>query len=59
MTRMEILAAAVKARLDITDERGASAVEYGLLVGTLAAFIIGAAQLLGGDLENTLGGLLD
>jgi len=37
------------------DDRGATAVEYGLMVGLIAAVIIGAVTLLGGNL-NTLYG---
>jgi pilus assembly protein Flp/PilA len=33
-------------------ERGASAVEYGLLVALIAVFIIGAVTLLGGHLRD-------
>jgi pilus assembly protein Flp/PilA len=33
-------------------ERGASAVEYGLLVALIAVFIIGAVTLLGGSLKG-------
>jgi pilus assembly protein Flp/PilA len=35
------------------DDRGATAVEYGLMVALIAAVIIGAVTLLGGNL-NTL-----
>lgn len=34
------------------NERGASAVEYGLLVALIAIVIIGAVTLLGGNLKN-------
>jgi pilus assembly protein Flp/PilA len=34
-------------------ERGAAAVEYGLLVALIAVAIIGAVFLLGGKLNNT------
>ena len=34
-------------------ERGAAAVEYGLLVALIAVAIIGAVILLGGKLNNT------
>jgi pilus assembly protein Flp/PilA len=34
------------------NERGASAVEYGLLVGLIAVAIIGAITLLGGGLSD-------
>jgi pilus assembly protein Flp/PilA len=37
----------------IRDERGASAVEYGLLVALIAAVIVGAVTLLGGNLKAT------
>ena len=33
------------------DERGATAVEYGLMVALIAAFIIGAVQLLGTQVD--------
>ena len=39
-------------RLAKMDERGASAVEYGLLVAGIAAVIVGAVFLLGGTLED-------
>lgn len=39
----------VKSRL-IADERGASAVEYGLIVGLIAVVIVGAVGTLGGTL---------
>ena len=35
------------------DDRGASAVEYGLLVALIAAVIVGAVTLLGGNLQAT------
>ena len=34
-------------------ESGASAVEYGLLVALIAAVIVGAVTLLGGNLQAT------
>jgi pilus assembly protein Flp/PilA len=37
----------------LNDERGASAVEYGLLVAMVAAVIVGAVTLLGGNLSQT------
>ena len=36
----------------LRDERGASAVEYGLLVALIAAVIVGAVVLLGGTLNT-------
>ena len=37
----------------LKDDRGASAVEYGLLVALVAAVIVGAVTLLGGNLTQT------
>ncbi|MCW2700255.1 MAG: Flp/Fap pilin component [Blastococcus sp.] len=34
------------------DEKGATAVEYGLMVGLIAVVIIGAVTLLGGELKS-------
>jgi pilus assembly protein Flp/PilA len=38
----------------VKDDKGASAVEYGLLVALIAAVIVGAVTLLGGNLNATL-----
>jgi pilus assembly protein Flp/PilA len=37
----------------LNDDKGASAVEYGLLVALIAAVIVGAVTLLGGNLKAT------
>lgn len=37
------------------DERGATAVEYGLLVALIAMLIVGAVALLGGNLNTLFG----
>ena len=37
----------------LKDDKGASAVEYGLLVALIAAVIVGAVTLLGGNLKAT------
>ena len=42
----------LNARLSKMEERGATAVEYGLLVALIAAVIIGAVILLGGKLND-------
>jgi pilus assembly protein Flp/PilA len=42
----------IQARLAKMDERGASAVEYGLLVAGIAALVVAAVFLLGGNLRN-------
>ncbi|MFM1777821.1 MAG: hypothetical protein RL741_439 [Actinomycetota bacterium] len=40
-----------------SQDRGATAVEYGLLVGLIAVVIIVAVQLLGGTLNDTFTGV--
>jgi pilus assembly protein Flp/PilA len=45
------IAAAVQSRL-VRDERGATAVEYGLIVGLIAVAIIAAVILLGQNLNG-------
>jgi pilus assembly protein Flp/PilA len=42
-----------------SDERGASAVEYGLLVGLIAVAIIFTVLALGGELERLFGTVND
>ena len=37
----------------LRDDKGASAVEYGLLVALISAVIVGAVTLLGGNLKAT------
>jgi pilus assembly protein Flp/PilA len=56
---MTKLAAKLQARLNIAREKGATAVEYGLMVALIAAVVIAGATLLGtntGDTFNTVGG---
>lgn len=45
----------VQVRLRASQERGATAVEYGLLVGLIAAVIIAAVVVLGGKLNGYFG----
>lgn len=40
------------AKLHLAADRGATAVEYGLLVALIAAVIIGVVVLLGGQINN-------
>jgi pilus assembly protein Flp/PilA len=42
----------IRVRAMARTERGASAVEYGLLVALIAVFIIGGVSLLGGSLSG-------
>ncbi|WP_017933918.1 Flp family type IVb pilin [Nocardioides sp. Iso805N] len=42
----------MKARLAKMDERGASAVEYGLLIAGIAALVVGVVFTFGGKLQN-------
>jgi len=37
----------------LKEEEGVTAIEYGLIAALIAVFIIGAVQLVGGDLSNT------
>ena len=48
---MTKLATKIQARLN--DERGATAVEYGLMVALIAVIIIAAVSLLGNNLSTT------
>lgn len=50
------LRAAAASRL-VRDEQGATAVEYGLIVGLIAVVIIGAVVLLGGTLTDLFTGI--
>ncbi|MEM9108387.1 MAG: Flp family type IVb pilin [Pseudomonadota bacterium] len=43
----------------LRDERGATAIEYGLIASLIAAVIIAAVTLLGADLQATFQGLAD
>jgi pilus assembly protein Flp/PilA len=49
----------INGRLARAEERGATAVEYGLLVALIAAVIIGAVVILGGKLKGAFGGVND
>ena len=40
-------------------ERGATAVEYGLMVGLIAVAVIGVVMTLGGQLEGLFGSVSD
>ena len=43
----------------LKDERGATAIEYGLIAGLIAVVIIAAVTLLGTDIQGTFQGLAD
>ena len=49
---IDYLRIVINARLAKMDERGASAVEYGLLVAGIAAVIVAVVFLLGGTLND-------
>ena len=49
---LDYLRIMINARLAKMDERGASAVEYGLLVAGIAAVIVAIVFLLGGTLNG-------
>lgn len=50
--RLSIALSVLTGRLDDRKDRGATAVEYGLLVGLIAVAIIAAVTLLGGQLDT-------
>jgi Flp pilus assembly pilin Flp len=49
MTLLRTMAVWTAARLDIRSERGATGVEYGIMVGFIAAVIISALLFLGNE----------
>lgn len=49
MTQFRMIAQWIVARLDIRSERGATGVEYGVMVGFIAAVIIMALLFLGNE----------
>ncbi len=49
---LDYLRIMINARLAKMDERGASAVEYGLLVAGIAAVVVGIVFVLGGTLSG-------
>ena len=49
---MDYMRIMINARLAKMDDRGASAVEYGLLVAGIAAVIVGIVFVLGGNLKK-------
>jgi pilus assembly protein Flp/PilA len=44
---------ATRLRIVTTDEKGATAIEYGLLAALIAVIIIGAVRLVGSNLSAT------
>ena len=51
--------ALLRARLAVLGERGASAVEYGLLIAGIAALVVVAVTMLGGNLGDLFEGTAD
>ncbi|WP_182375863.1 Flp family type IVb pilin [Nocardioides sp. WS12] len=49
---VQYLSILINARLAKMDERGATAVEYGLLVALIAAVIVGVVFTLGGKIKG-------
>ena len=50
---MTQLAAKLQARLNVARDKGATAVEYGLMVALIAAVVIAGATLLGTNTGDT------
>lgn len=48
---------AIKLQNLVTEDRGASAVEYALLVAGIAIIVVGAVALFGGTLSTMFGNL--
>ena len=46
-------------RTRITSERGATAVEYGLIIALIAAVVVGIVGLLGGQVGSAFQGMCD
>ena len=53
MTRLQIFSSWLTARMNIKSERGATAVEYGVMVALIAAVIIVAVVFLGNKTSST------
>jgi pilus assembly protein Flp/PilA len=53
MQRLASFRVWISARLDIKRDRGATAVEYGIMVATIAAVVILAVIFLGGETSRT------
>lgn len=43
----------------ITEEDGASAIEYGLIAGLVGVVLVGALTLMGGSLSDLFSGIAD
>ena len=56
---MHALLTRIHVRLMMQDERGATAVEYGLIVSLIAVAIIGVLGVLGGNLQDRFGDIAD
>lgn len=54
MIALRTLAAWVAARLDVRTERGATAVEYGIFIGFIAAILIMSVFFLGDETRKNL-----
>jgi pilus assembly protein Flp/PilA len=53
---MQYIAILVRGRLAVKDQRGASAVEYGLLIAGIAALIVVVVFAFGGKLSGVFDG---
>ena len=49
---LEVFATYIRARLNVTSERGAAGVEYGMLVALIAAVIVVIVATLGGKVNT-------
>ena len=56
---LEFLKIMLDGKFAAKDERGATAVEYGLLVALIAAVIIATVVILGGEIQNAFQTIVD
>lgn len=57
MSDIEFHANRIAAKLPVADEKGVTAIEYGLIATLIALAIIGAVTLVGQKLANHLGNI--
>ena len=54
MTLITDLVALITARLDVRSERGQTMAEYAVVLAVITLVVIGAVQLLGGNISNAV-----
>jgi len=59
LTHLKLLITYLEARFDVREERGATAVEYALLVALMAAAIVAAVAILGPAISDSFSNTAD